>query len=111
MTKTEFRNSSELRSQLRAILDSPVMTTAVNAIVDDEMCNDAGLRDDAIVSIRILSRRSGLEMAFRELHSLIEPNPEKEQEVPADWGTNLTPDQIAKATPLPPPLFDPANAS
>lgn len=109
MTKTEFRNSAEYRSQLQALLDSPVLTVAINCIVEDRLCEDAPLNADAIVSIRLLSKRSGLEEAFRELHLLTTPNPEAPRVQPSDYGSGLNPDQLHSVFggDLPPPLTNP----
>lgn len=103
MTDTEFRNSPALRSELQALLDNPTMTVAINCITDKRLCEDALEREDAIVSIRKLSKRSGIETAFRELHELATPLPAPPRDPLPDYGSGLTHEQLAQAE-LPPPI-------
>lgn len=106
MTSIEFRTSPEYRSQLQRLLDDPVFTIASNIIVEERLCEDAPLGADAIVSIRLLSIRSGIETAFRALHELTTLPSELPVERLPDFGSGLSQAQLAQLEqpPLPQPF-------
>jgi len=76
MTIPDFRRQTTLVQRMRELLSDPVMQHALEAMKDSNPPVEADPRDDAIVSVRILSGVVGYNFYHRTLLSLADPLPE-----------------------------------
>lgn len=86
MTPEQFRNDPALRQQLQALLSNEAFVLAQGIVLDKLLCGDADLHASKLVSVRLLSQRSGYELAFKDLHELTHVMPIPERPQPDDWG-------------------------
>lgn len=94
MTEELFRNNEDLRTQMRAILESAVFRYAVKIAddqrFDNEFSTESALviagRNEGLPSVRLHNQRLGMEGFIRFLEQLTFPMPPKQTETPADWG-------------------------
>lgn len=108
MTEEDFRNSAANRQRLRELMNDPVFVAASGIIVDSLLVSDAKLKDDPIVSVRILSQRAGNEAAFQKLHILCQPIQTPEQPISSDFGARQEAANLeAHEKGLPPPFVTP----
>lgn len=86
MTEQEFRLSSERRAELLGLLETPAFQAAREVILGKLMCFDAQEGAPEVVSVRLLSHRTGYEMAFADLAKLTLPLPPAPEEPMSDFG-------------------------
>lgn len=87
MTAEEsFRRDSSERIHLREILNDPTFIRAQQIALAKSFHTDAQLDDDALASVRILSRRFGREDILSDIALLCEPIPDVEEEPEHDYG-------------------------
>jgi len=87
MTDIEYRNSTR-RDELKELIAHPCFAEAKRLILSKLSGSGSLLKSDSpeIVSVRFLSTRVGMEVAFEELEALTQPVPEQVQEPESDFG-------------------------